>query len=92
MKTLTNYIYEENKPIDDEWITSERPVMTADGRQVIITKVDYDQVPNVIIGSVKMGEKLYEYEWNDTGSCIKAIDRNGNPKKPMISDTLVKKI
>lgn len=78
--------------IDDQWINDEKPVMTKDGRQVIITKVNYEEVPNIIKGKVKWNEKLLEYEWNDLGICIKAIDRLGNPKKPDDSDKLVKGI
>ncbi len=77
--------------IDMQWIDDEKPVMTKDGRQAIVTKVDLEQVPNVIHGSVKMKDgKLQEYEWNDLGICLKAIDNFGNPKKPDASDNLVK--
>ena len=64
--------------------------MTKDGRQVIITKIDIDEVPNVINGKVKWNEKLFDYKWLDDGTCIKAIDRLGNPKKADESDKLVK--
>ena len=64
--------------------------MTHDGRQVIITKIDYEQVPNIIHGQVKMKEKLFDYEWNDDGMCTKALDQMGNPKKPDEADKLVK--
>jgi len=79
--------------IDEQWINDEKPVMTADGRQVIITKVNIEEVPNVIIGKVKMKDgKLQEYEWTELGTCIKAIDNFGNPKRPDKSDKLVKSI
>ena len=52
MKTLTNYLkrIDETKgdPIDDQWINDEKPVMTYDGRQVIITELDMKEVPNII--------------------------------------------
>ena len=93
MKRLSNYINEmKGDLIDDQWIQDEKPVMTKDGRQVIITKIKYDEVPNIIIGQVKMGTKLFDYEWDDTGMCTKALDKMGNPKKPDQSDNLVKAI
>ena len=35
---------------------------------------------------------MVDYEWLDSGSCVKALDRMGNPKKPSEADTLVKGI
>ena len=96
MKSLTDYLKQDKiteskgQPIDDQWINDEKPVMTHDGRQVIITKVDMSKVPNVIHGQVKMGEELFEYEWLEDGVCQKAIDKMGNPKKADEADKLVK--
>ena len=91
MKNLKDYILEtKGENIDDQWINDEKPVMTHDGRQVIITKVDMKEVPNIIHGKVKWNEDLLDYEWNDDGTCIKALDRLGNPKKPDEADKLVK--
>ncbi len=91
MKSLTQYINEKKGDnIDDQWIQDEKPVMTQDGRQVIVTKVNYEEVPNIISGQVKMGTKLFDYEWDDTGMCVKALDQYGNPKKSDESDNLVK--
>ena len=81
---------QKGEPIDDQWIQDENPVMTKDGRQVIITKVDYKEVPNIIYGQVKLGTKLFDYEWVDDGTCKKALDRYGNPKKADEADMLVK--
>ena len=93
MKTLTQYITEQKgDPIDEQWLNDEKPVMTKDGRQVIIVSIDYEQVPNVIKGQVKMQEKLFDYEWDDTGLCTKAVDQLGNPKKSVESDNLVKAV
>ena len=94
MKDLHQFIIEQDKgeAIDDQWLNDEKPVMTQDGRQVIITKIDYDEVPNIIHGQVKMKEKLFDYEWNDEGICIKALDALGNPKKADDADKLVKAI
>ena len=94
MKKISEYLLKERKedPIDDQWIQDEKPVMTKDGRQVIITKVDYKEVPNIIYGHVKMDEKLFEYEWDEDGMCMKALDKFGNPKKSDESDNLVKAI
>lgn len=93
MKNLEEFINEsKGQPIDDQWINDDKPVMTHDGRQVIIKKVDYEKVPNIIYGKVKMKEKLFDYEWNDDGSCIKALDQLGNPKKADQADKLVKAV
>ena len=94
MKSLQEYILNEKKgdPIDDQWLNDEKPVMTADGRQVIITKIDLKEVPNVIYGQVKMKDKLFDYEWYDDGTCKKALDQMGNPKKADEADILVKAI
>ena len=80
-------------PIDEQWLNDEKPVMTKDGRQAIITKIDLDEVPNIIHGKVRIkDDKLQDYEWNDIGICLKAIDNFGNPKKPDASDNLVKAV
>lgn len=94
MKTLSDYLFRETKgdPIDDQWLNDEKPVMTADGRQVIITKVEMKEVPNIIYGEVKMKDKLFEYEWYDDGTCKKALDQFGNPKKADEADKLVKSV
>ena len=94
MKKFTEIVNEvRGQHIDMQWINDEKPVMTKDGRQVIITKVDIEEVPNIIYGKVKMkDEKLQEYQWNDLGVCLKAIDNFGNPKKPDASDNLVKAV
>lgn len=96
MKGLRTYVDMLNEMkggrIDDQWINDEKPVMTKDGRQVIITKVDLSQVPNIIKGKVKMDDKLYDYEWLDNGTCQKALDKFGNPKRPDAADSLVKAI
>ena len=106
MKSLEEYIHpckqgrvivfdptlleQKGDDIDDQWLNDEKPVMTKDGRQVMITKIDYDKVPNIIKGKVKWNEKLLDYEWNDEGICTKALDRLGNPKKADDADKLVK--
>ena len=97
MKDLKDYINRQvmeskGDSIDDQWINDEKPVQTKDGRQVIITKVDLKEVPNVIYGQVKMKEKLFDYEWLEGGICRKAIDQMGNPKKADESDNLVKAV
>jgi len=93
MKTLTTFINEtKGDPIDDQWLNDEKPVMTYDGRQVIITSIDMKEVPNIIHGQVKIQSKLYEYEWLDDGTCQKAVDQYGNPKQADKADKLVKAI
>ena len=82
MKSIIDYIIESRgDAIDEQWLNDEKPVMTKDGRQVIIVSIDYEQVPNIIKGQVKMGEKLFDYEWQDSGICVKALDNIGNHKK-----------
>lgn len=93
MKRLSDYILEtKGDVIDQQWLNDEKPVMTADGRQVIVTSIDMKEVPNIIKGKVKMKEKLYEYEWYDDGVCLKALDQFGNPKKADDADKLVKAV
>ena len=93
MKSLKQFINEaatKGEQIDDQWINDEKPVMTKDGRKKKKKKIDYDEVPNIIHGQVKMKEKLFDYEWNDEGLCTKALDNLGNPKKADEADNLVK--
>ena len=83
MKDLKDYINiqvteSKGQPIDDQWINDEKPVQTKDGRQVIITKVDLKEVPNVIYGQVKMKEKLFDYETTITFSPLGALCISGN--------------
>lgn len=93
MKTLEQYIKEQKgDPIDDQWINDEKPVMTKDGRQAIILSINMKEIPNILIGQVKINDKMVEYNWLDDGICIKAVDRFGNPKKPDVNDNLVKAI
>ena len=93
MKKLSDFIIEhKGDAIDEQWLNDEKPVMTADGKQVIITKIDYEEVPNVIHGSVKIKDKLFEFEWLEDGTCQKSLDRYGNPKQPDDNDKLVKAI
>ena len=93
MKKFSTYITEhKGDPIDDQWLQDEKPVMTDNGLQVIITEIDIKQVPNIIKGKVKIKNDLFDYEWEDNGTCIKAIDQYGNPKKPDNGDKLVKAI
>lgn len=94
MKSLSEYLLIEKAgdEIDDQWLNDENPVMTKDGRQVIVIKVDMKEVPNIIHGKVKMKDKLFDYEWYEDGTCKKALDQMGNPKKPDDADILVKGI
>ena len=87
MKSLNQYIVEKRKnAIDDQWIYDDKPVSTADGRPVIVTSLDLEEVPNII------DDLLVDYEWTDDGECKKAVDKFGNPKKPHESDNLIKVI
>ena len=94
MKKYTERIDEiRGQHIDMQWINDEKPVITKDGRQVLVTNIDISEVPNIIHGKVKMKDgKLQDYEWNDVGVCLKAIDNFGNPKMADSSDNLVKAI
>lgn len=93
MKKLSELVKEsKGEPIDDQWINDEKPIQTKDGRVAIVKKVDLKEVPNVIYGVVKWKDKLLDYEWLEDGTCRKALDSLGNPKKPDESDNLVKGI
>lgn len=93
MRKLSEIINEsKGQPIDDQWLNDEKPVMTKDGRQVIILDINFKEVPNIIKGQVKIKNELFDYEWLDDGTCIKALDRFGNPKKTSQNDNLVKAI
>lgn len=91
MKKFTDLLNEHRgDDIDEQWLNDEKPVMTRDGRAVIITEIVLSEVPNVIKGQVKMKNTTFEYEWYDDGTCKTAVDAMGNPKKPDDDDFLVK--
>lgn len=93
MKTIKQKIIESNlQPIDDQWLNDEKPVMTIDGRPVKILSINYDKVPNIILGQVEVSGKLVNFEWEDDGTCVSAQDKYGNPTKPEKSYNLVKSI
>jgi hypothetical protein len=93
MKTLEQFVNEhKGQPIDDQWINDENPVMTRDGRKVEILSVNMKEVPNVIIGQIKDGDKVLNFKWEDDGTCISAEDKIGNPVRPTREDDLVKAI
>jgi hypothetical protein len=93
MKTLEQFVNEhKGQAIDDQWINDEKPVMTKDGRKVEILSVNMNEVPNIIIGQIKDGNKVFNYKWEDDGTCISAEDHLGNPSKPTSDDDLVKAI
>ena len=93
MKTLTQIVNEhKGQPSDDQWLNDEKPVMTKDGRPVTVISVDIKNVPNIVIGQIKDGDKILNYKWEDDGTCISAEDRLGNPVKPSKEDDLVKGI
>lgn len=93
MRNLVDYIniYEmKGNKIDDNWLNNRKPVMTKDGRNVLIEKIDYSEVPNIIYGKVASNDKVFDFRWEDTGKCIEAQDKMGNPCAPDENDTLVK--
>lgn len=93
MKTLEQFVNEhKGQPIDDQWINDENPVMTRDGRKVEILSVNMHEVPNIIIGQIKDGDKVLNFKWEDDGTCISAEDKIGNPVRPSREDDLVKAI
>lgn len=93
MKTLEQFVNEhKGQPIDDQWINDENPVMTRDGRKVEILSVNMKEVPNIIIGQIKDGDKVLNFKWEDDGTCISAEDKIGNPVRPTREDDLVKAI
>lgn len=91
MKSIVQIITEmKGDAIDDQWLQDEKPVMTKNGKPVLVTKIDISEVPNIIIGQVKIGDNAFEYRWQDDGMCVKAVDNMGNPKQPDKNDALVK--
>ena len=94
MKTLSQYILEKRgEEIDDNWLNANKPVMIKSGKTALVSEIDLSQVPNVIKGVVNISSgKTVDYEWLDDGSCIKATDQYGNPKKPDENDKLVKAV
>lgn len=91
MKSLEQFVNEtKGRQINMQWIDNENPVMTKDGRQAIVIDVDLSKIPNIIKGQVKMSNnEMRDYEWDESGKCVKALDMYGNPKKPDDSDNLV---
>ena len=90
MKSLKERLNEvKGENITSQWINDEKPIMTRDGRQAIILKVDMSEVPNILVGQVKMQSQMFDYKWDDSGKCSKAGDSMGNPKKADESDDLV---
>ena len=93
MKTLEQFVNEhKGQPIDDQWINDENPVMTRDGRKVEILSVNMKEVPNIINGQIKDGDKVLNFKWEDDGTCISAEDKICNPVRPSREDDLVKAI
>lgn len=93
MKNLNEYILEtKGQPINQQWLDNNKPVMTCDNREVIITDIDLSTVPNIIKGTVNINGTKVNYEWEDNGKCIKASDKLGNPQRPDKYDDLVKAI
>lgn len=90
MKKLSEFVNESSEDIDEQWINDDKPVKTKDGRQAIIKRIDMTKVPNVLIGTVKIGDKLVDYEWDEYGKCLKAKDQYGAGKRPDDSDRLIK--
>lgn len=90
MKKLSEFVNESSEDIDEQWINDDKPVQTKDGRQAIIKRIDMTKVPNVLIGTVKIGDKLVDYEWDEYGKCLKATDQYGAGKRPDDSDRLIK--
>ena len=61
MKHITDILNESRGDIiDTQWINDEKPVITKDGRQVIITKVDIKEFENKIIYDVLYSSDLKE--------------------------------
>lgn len=90
MKTLKLFLEMRGNAIDQKWIDSKKPVITKDGRNAIIEKIDYSSVPNKLIGKVSVNDNLFDFEWDESGICLKASDKMGNDCKPSENDNLVK--
>lgn len=90
MRSIREIAESLGQKIDDQWIDNEKPVMTRDKRQAIIVDIDQSKIPNILKGTVLIDKKQVDFEWDDTGKCIKASDALGNPVKPEEKDDLVK--
>lgn len=91
MKSLKYYLQEsKGQSINQQWLDSKKPVITRDGRNVLIEKIDYSEIPNVIYGKVAWKEQSFDFKWDDTGKCIEAADKMGNPCAPAAADDLVR--
>ena len=58
--TLLNEV--KGKPIDEWWLNNKKPVITKDGRNVFVEKIDYSTNPNTIIGKVTDNVKIFDYK------------------------------
>lgn len=93
MKSIKDYLLikeSKGQPINQRWLDGKKPVMTRDGRNVLIEKIDYSEIPNVIYGKVAWKEQSFDFKWDDTGKCIEATDKMGNPCAPSKDDDLVR--
>lgn len=90
MRSLSLFLEMRGGALDQKWLDAKKPVMTKDGRNAIIEKIDYSSVPNKLIGKVSVNDNLFDFEWDDSGICLKAADKMGNACKPTENDNLVK--
>lgn len=90
MKSLSLFLEMRGNALDQKWLDAKKPVITKDGRNAIIEKIDYSSVPNKLIGKVSVNDELFDFEWDDSGICLKASDKMGNSCKPSEKDNLVK--
>jgi hypothetical protein len=90
MRSLSLFLEMRGGVLDQKWLDTRKPVITKDGRNAIIEKIDYSSVPNKLIGKVSVNDNLFDFEWDDSGICLKASDKMGNACKPTENDNLVK--
>ena len=91
MEKLSDYLSKPTSDIDMQWLNDKKPVQTHDGRNVSIDRIDYSVIPNQIIGKIKYDNGNVGYfKWSETGKCLLAHDKIGNPYKPSENDLLMK--
>lgn len=92
MISLTSFLESKRDPnmIDMEWIDNDRPVITADGYEAKIDRVDMSEVPNQLIGKVYFNNGPQDWVWDETGKCLQCKDEHGNPFKPGDKEVLLK--
>lgn len=94
MISLTKFLEAKVNPdtIDMEWIDNDGAVITADGYEAKIDRVDMSEVPNQLIGKVYYNNGPQDWIWDETGKCLQCKDEHGNPFRPSEKEMLLKNL